>query len=219
MLKKILIVSTLGLCAFTTNGNDISKKYFTTPHRLSLQIPDARFSSHHHRRRMSTRHSNRFYSSFGVSFFAIYDPHSNDNATGGPAFTITTGINLIQKRTFAITLDAPLSFGGYKRLYALVDLPLMLDLNIGAANRISNTVLGLRVGAGIGASFAEIGNRYHSSIDKPIVGYGWGVRYNVGIVLGSKRLNNKLMLLYTFRSDREPGTGNLIGLGIHLIEL
>jgi hypothetical protein len=162
-------------------------------------------------------HSDRFYSSFGVSFFAIYDQHNSDNIGGGPALTLAPGIYLIQKRTFSITLDAPLSFGGYKRLYALADLPVMLDLNIGAANRNSKAVLGFRVGAGIGASFTEIGNRYNS-IDKPVTGYGWGVRYNVGIVVGSKRSKDKLMLLYTFRSDREPGTGNLIGFGIHLIE-
>ena len=217
MLKKILIISTLSLPVATAYGNDISKKYFTTPHRISLQIPDARFSSHHHRRRMQTRHSDHFYSSVGVSFFVIYDPHNNDNAGGGPAVTLATGMRLMQKRTFSITLDVPLSIGGYKSIYGLADLPIMLDLNIGAASGNPDAVLGLRVGAGVGASFSEIGNRY-GSVDKPIVGYGWGVRCNVGVALGSRRSNDKFMLLYTFRSDQEPGTGNLFGLGIHLIE-
>jgi hypothetical protein len=217
MLKKILIVSTLSLCAAIANGNDISKKYFATPHRITLQIPDAGFSSRHHGRHMPRRRSDCFYSGFGVSFFAIYDPHNNDNAAGGPAFTLTTGIHLIRKQTFSITLDVPLSVGGYKSIYGLADLPVMLDLNIGAASGNSDAVLGLRVGTGIGASLSEIGNRY-GSMDKPIVGYEWGVRCNFGVVLGSKKSNDKFMLLYTFRSDREPGTGNLFGLGIHLIE-
>jgi hypothetical protein len=135
-----------------------------------------------------------------------------------PAFTLGPGIRVIQTKDFILSLSCPISFGAtYKTdLFAGIDLPVMVDLNLGsAAANDEKAKAGFIIGAGV--SYINAVNYYDNDEQRVVRSAFWGLRFEFGIVIGKEKENNSRdLLLFSYGQSMMNSQASVIGISFQV---
>jgi hypothetical protein len=129
------------------------------------------------------------YLRLGLSFLVPFNQQSNPVIF--PAITVAPGIRIMQTKDFILSLSVPLSvMGTFKYDYLLgIDLPFMLDFNLGAAaGNDQKSTVGFILGAGY--AYIDAVNNYNGEEGVYKRADFWGCRFQFGMDIGKEDSQN-----------------------------
>jgi hypothetical protein len=142
-----------------------------------------------------------------------------------PSLNLTPGLRIIQGTDFALTVTMPITVGKATNDFWLtyseygIDLPVMVELNFGAATANSKTSgNGITLGAGIGwlymgeyQTIDDQNNIHNQSLE--ILGY----RMNLGYSFGKDPSGSRTMVMITYGGSPVYLTRSTFSIGIYFL--
>lgn len=135
------------------------------------------------------------YLRYGISILLPFNQQGNPIIF--PGLTVAPGLRVFQTNNFIFSLNVPITtWGTFKYDYLLgIDLPIMIDVNIGAA-AAGEQRSGMGFIVGIGYAYTDAVNNYDGEEGIYRRSDFWGWRLEFGIDIGKENQDNDRDILF-----------------------
>ncbi len=153
----------------------------------------------------------------GISFLLPFNQQGNPVVF--PGLTIAPGLRIIQNEHYILSLSVPITaWGTFKYDYLLgIDIPFMLDFNIGSAAG-GNQKFSSGFVVGIGYAYMDAVNNYDSEEGIYKRSEFWGWRVQVGIDIGKEdEQNDRDILFLSYGRNLADRRFWMVGISVQLM--